>query len=213
LDQEPTKIDTQKTLRYADEFAAPFQITDIDEFSIRSELGRGGFGLVYLAYDNILQREVALKVPHARHAGSDENIEMYLREARALASLDHPSIILVDEQSHPYLADFGLALRDVDPESGPSYVGTPAYMSPEQVRGEGHRIDGRSDIFSLGVLMYELMTGHQPFRFPTQSETNQAILYDEPEVPIRLNRDIPRELSHVTIETEYRKSFVSGYRR
>jgi hypothetical protein len=67
----------------------------IEEYSIRECLGRGGFGRVFLAYDNTLQREVALKIPHSRLVGQTETVELYLREARAIASLDHPCIIPV----------------------------------------------------------------------------------------------------------------------
>jgi serine/threonine protein kinase len=55
-----------------------------------------------------------------------------------------PGNILLDTSAKPYVADFGLALRDRDVEEGPRYAGTPAYMSPEQARGEGYRVDGRS---------------------------------------------------------------------
>src|SRR5205085_8717230 len=58
-----------------------------------------------------------------------------------------PGNILLDKHGKAYVADFGLALREQDVGLGPRYVGTPAYMSPEQARGEGHRVDGRSDIF------------------------------------------------------------------
>ena len=76
-----------------------------------------------------------------------------------------PGNILIDNASHrPYLTDFGLALRCEQTGAGAEFVGTPAYMSPEQAREEGHLVDVRSDIFSLAVVLYELLTGERPFQ-------------------------------------------------
>src|SRR5262249_31394133 len=71
-------------------------------------------------------------------------------------------------------------------------LGTPAYMSPEQARGEGKKVDGRSDVYSLGVIFYQLLTGELPFRGNTRMLLHQ-VLHDEPRAPRSLNDSIPRD--------------------
>ena len=88
--------------------------------------------------------------------------------------------ILIDGDGKAWLTDFGLALRDDTTVKGPKYVGTPAYMSPEPARGEEHRLDGRSDIFSLGAVLYEMLTGRPPFRSSTQADLLQRIATTSP---------------------------------
>jgi serine/threonine protein kinase len=73
-----------------------------------------------------------------------------------------PANILLDASGRPCLADFGLALKDEDFGKVAAIAGSPPYMSPDQASGEGHRVDGRSDIFSLGIVFYELLTGRPP---------------------------------------------------
>lgn len=237
----------------------------IGRYRIQRVLGKGGFGMVYQARDEQLNRLVAIKVPHAKLISRPEDAATYVNEARMVANLDHagivpvydvgsadqfpcyivskfiegsdlatrsqqhrmkfsqsadlvatvaealhyahkqglvhrdvkPGNILISKDGQPYVVDFGLALREESVGQGPRYAGTPAYMSPEQARGEGHRVDGRSDIFSLGTVFYELLVGRRAFKGDTVPEVFEQITSYEPRPPRQYDDRIPKELERI----------------
>ena len=112
-----------------------------------------------------------------------------------------PANILVDRDGLAYLADFGLALREADLGKGTVYAGTPAYMSPEQASGHAHRVDGRSDLYSLGTVLYELLGGRRPFQADTTQELIQHILHQPPKPLRQIDDSIPNELERICLKT------------
>ncbi len=240
----------------------------IGRYRTESVLGEGGYGCVYLAYDDELQRHVTVKVPHRFRIKTPEDLQTFLAEARLLAKLEHPNVvpvhdvgytqdgicyivsrfidgsdlyhrmnasplaigeavelvatiaealhyvhmqgvihrdikpsnILMDKRGIAYLADFGLALLEDEAAKSRSIAGTPSYMSPEQARGENHLVQGTSDLFSLAIVLYELVTGTRLFKGDNAHATLCLVQELEPRPMREINREIPTELERVCLK-------------
>lgn len=164
---------------------------------------------VYIVSKYVDGTDLATRLKQTHFTLSDA-VELIATVAEALHSahkqgLVHrdikPSNLLLDKKGKPFIADFGLALREQDLGKGPRYAGTPAYMSPEQARGEGHRVDGRSDIFSLGIVLYELLAGRHPFRGDSQEELLEQVVTHEPRPLRQLDESVPRELERICFKS------------
>jgi predicted Ser/Thr protein kinase len=234
-----------------------------DRYRIERLLGHGAMGAVYLAYDQQLDRHVALKTPTFGGGNVQELVERFYREARAAATLRHPGIcpiydvgqangihyismayiegatlsalireralpdpleitkiirslalalqkahekgvvhrdlkpgnVMIDADNEPIIMDFGLAHRIGEEtrltQSG-VLVGSPAYMSPEQIEGKPENVGPATDIYSLGVIMYEMLTGQLPYEGSILSIIGQ-IGRDAPPAPSRRRPEIPSD--------------------
>jgi formylglycine-generating enzyme required for sulfatase activity/serine/threonine protein kinase len=241
-------------------------------YRIIRALGKGAMGTVYLAQDTHIERQVALKTPHFTEDPTGEQMERFIREARAAGNLRHanicpihdfgqidgkhyismayiegrplsafikpdkpqterqilivirklalalqeahdheivhrdlkPANIMVDTKGEPIIMDFGLARQarrgdDIRLTQTGNIIGTPAYMSPEQVEGEPDKIGPPTDQYSLGVILYELLTSQLPFKGTIVGVMGQ-ILTKEVRHPSKLRPDLDPRIEAVCMK-------------
>ena len=113
-----------------------------------------------------------------------------------------PANILIDARGDPFVADFGLAINeDLERLRWGEIAGTPRFMAPEQVRGETHRLDGRTDLWAIGVILYIGLTGRPPFISRDRDEIFDEILNSDPKPPrLCAGSEVPRELERICLK-------------
>ena len=120
-----------------------------------------------------------------------------------------PSNVLIDKNRVPYLTDFGLAKfidsKSVLTQTG-SAIGTPFYMSPEQIRGIKSQIDHRSDVYGLGIILYQILTSRLPFSSDSVAELYRLITDQEPPSPKELNPELSSPLQAICLKSIEKKA-------
>jgi serine/threonine-protein kinase len=254
----------------------------IGNYQIAEEIGRGGMGTVYRAYQTSLNRWVALKVLSPVLAQNDEFFQRFKQEALATAALDHPNIvhvydageeqgihfiameyigggnlltrlkkvgaplstvesvsivaqiamaldfahrnkivhrdvkpsnILLDPEGRAVLSDLGIAhaLEGTRLTQTGTTMGTPEYMSPEQAQGKP--LDGRADLYSLGIVLFEMLTGRVPFQTDSPLATMYKHIHEPPPDLQKINQKLPAKLSRAikrALAKDPEQRFASG---
>lgn len=158
----------------------------------------------YVAGDSLRQRLLSGPLPPRQASQIAAGVADAMAAAHRVGVFHRdlkPTNILLDEDEQPHVCDFGLAVNvDTQREREGEQAGTLAYMAPEQIRGESHRLDGRADIWALGVIHYEMLTGKVPFEGRNRDELCKDILHRDPRPPRQVDSRIPRQQERICLE-------------
>jgi serine/threonine-protein kinase len=174
---------------------------------IGEHIGRRYLVLEYVD-GGTLSRRLSRGLPLAREAAQMvETLARAMHVAHQLGIIHRdlkPGNILLNHDGQPKISDFGLAKRDHRPGSGPNtqtgeVLGTPSYMAPEQASGQVRLIGPATDVYALGAILYEMLTGQPPFDAPTAMMSLHRVLHDEPIRPTKLQARVPRDLETICL--------------
>jgi len=185
-----------------------FTMEYIEGQSLAERIAQGPVGQVA----NLPQFGQVGNLPHGRNVDLQTAVRLVATVARAVEHLHQqgivhrdlkPSNILLDCDGQPYVSDFGLAkvfAPGSDVTATGVIAGTPSYMAPEQASGRRAEIGPATDVYSLGAILYELLTGRPPFRAETALDTLMEVLSGDPVLPRTLNPRIPRGLELICLK-------------
>jgi len=203
-------------LREAQAIAALRHPHIVQVFDVGDLDGRPYFTMEHVEGGNLAQKLAGTPQPAQQAAEMVATLAAAVQVAHAGGIVHRdlkPANILLTPEGAPKITDFGLARRYEDGSDltiGGTRLGTPSYMSPEQAIGREGTIGPSADIYSLGAVLYEMLTGRPPFRGDSPAETERQLLHDDPVAPGLLNARIPRDLEVICLKCLH-KTPISRY--